>query len=358
MAQPGSPKASTRSSGGPTIIDVAREAGVSYTTVSRVINNKHNVRSDKRERVLLAMQRLGYVVNQHARMLAGGRSQMIGLLVQDLGTAYISEIVRGIETALDTTPYDLLLYTTHRRPFRESSYLMQMSNGMVDGLLLVSPYQESLPIIRQRPIPHVIIDFGDDLQQSASVSATNWQGAYEATSYLIGLGHRRIACVTGLPGISSSERRVEGYCAALEAAGIPIDPQLICVGDFEFQGGVQAAKQLLDLDTLPTAVFACNDVSAFGVIDTLQAHHIRVPEDVSVIGFDDIPSSAYAHPSLTTIRQPLFEIGRTAMDLLLSLIAGEQTTTRQIELATTLVVRDSCQPPLKKTFDGKEVVVG
>jgi Transcriptional regulators len=345
MTRPSSPKASTRSSGGPTIIDVAREAGVSYTTVSRVINNKHNVRSDKRERVLRAMQRLGYVVNQHARMLAGGRSQMIGLLVQDLGTAYISEIVRGIETALDTTSYDLLLYTTHRRPFRETSYLMQMSNGIVDGLLLVSPYRESLPIVRQRPIPHVVIDFNDETQESASVSATNWQGAYEATSYLIGLGHRRIACVTGLPGIVSSDRRVEGYCAALEAAGIPIDPQLICVGDFEFQGGVRAGEQLLRLDTLPTAIFACNDVSALGVIDALQAHHIRIPEEVSVIGFDDIPSSAYAHPRLTTIRQPLFDIGRTAMELLLDMISGEELTAKQIELATSLVVRDSCQPP-------------
>jgi LacI family transcriptional regulator len=347
MTQPSSPKISTRSSGGPTIIDVAREAGVSYTTVSRVINNKHNVRSDKRERVLSAMQRLGYVVNQHARMLAGGRSQMIGLLVQDLGTAYISEIVRGIETALGTTSYDLLLYTTHRRPFRESSYLMQMSSGIVDGLLLVSPYQESLPIVHQRDIPHVIIDYGDDFQQSASVSATNWQGAYEATSYLIGLGHRRIACVTGLAGVSSSDRRVEGYCAALKAAGIALDPELICAGDFNFQGGVQAANQLLTLPQLPTAVFACNDVSALGVIDTFKANQIRIPKDVSVIGFDDIPSSAYAHPSLTTIRQPLFEIGRTAMSLLLSLLAGEHVSTRQIELATTLVVRESCHPPLQ-----------
>lgn len=151
--------------------------------------------------------------------------------------------------------------------------------------------------------------------------------------------------MTGLPGIVSSDRRVEGYCAALEAAGIPIDPQLICVGDFEFQGGVRAGEQLLRLDTLPTAIFACNDVSALGVIDALQAHHIRIPEEVSVIGFDDIPSSAYAHPRLTTIRQPLFDIGRTAMELLLDMISGEELTAKQIELATSLVVRDSCQPP-------------
>lgn len=356
MAQPEFSKTSTRTLAGVTIIDVAREAGVSYTTVSRVINAKDNVRPDKRERVLAAMERLGYVVNQHARTLAGGRSQMVGMLVHDLSTNYVSEIVRGIETSLDATPYDLMLYTTHRRPGRESSYIAQMSNGIVDGLLIVSPRtdRETLALLRQREVPHVIIDHRDPTGHNPTVSVTNWQGAYEATSYLLELGHRRIGFITGALDIDCSQERFYGYRTALEAAGLAVDVSLVREGDFQRQRGYEAASELLALPERPTAIFASNDLSAFGALEAIHDHGLQVPDDISLVGFDDIPPAAHVHPALTTVRQPLHHMGQVAMEMLLHSIEG-RSAVEQAELPTELVIRRSCQAPRRPHRRREEV---
>lgn len=345
MSQPEYQKVSARSSSGVTIIDVAREAGVSYTTVSRVINDKDNVRPDKRERVLAAMSRLGYVVNQHARTLAGGRSQIIGMIVHDLGTNYVAEIVRGIETALDSTSYDLMLYTTHRRPGRESSHIIQMSNGMVDGLLLFSPRanEDALSALNQRGVPHVIIDNRDRTSQHSTISVTNWQGAFEATNYLVSLGHRRIGFITGALDTDCSHERLSGYKAALDAAGLAVDAALVREGNFQRQPGYRCACELLSLHERPTAIFASNDVSAFGALEAIRDHGLRVPDDISLVGFDDIPPAAHLHPALTTVRQPLQRMGERAMEMLLRVIEGRQSAIVHAELPTELVVRRSCQ---------------
>ena len=173
-----------------TIIDVAREAGVSYTTVSRVINNKDNVKPETRERVLMAMTRLGYVVDQRARSLAGGRSQVIGLLVHDVGTSYIGEVIRGIDAELSSNQYDLLLYTTHRRKTKESAYVVTLTRGLADGLLLVLPRDPGayLETLRLHRFPHVLIDHRGVDEETPAVAAANQQGAYSATTYLTELG--------------------------------------------------------------------------------------------------------------------------------------------------------------------------
>jgi LacI family transcriptional regulator len=325
-----------------TIVDVAHEAGVSYATVSRVINNLDHVKPDKRERVLRAMTRLGYTPNQQARSLAGGRSQVIGLVVRDLGTGYIGEIVRGIDDELAAAQYDMMLYTTHRRKTKESVYVTSLAQGMTDGLLLVLPenIETYLQTLRQRHFPFVLIDH-QGTGETESVGATNRQGGYDATQYLIKLGHCRIGFITGSLDLGCARDRLAGYKAALIDWGLSIDPALIQEGDFQQPRGFACAQVLLSLPDQPTAIFVSNDVMAFGVMEAVRDRGLRIPDDVSIIGFDDIPQAASVYPPLTTIRQPLAEMGATATRMLLELINNPDQPAQRIELPTELIVRAS-----------------
>ena len=333
----------SRSSGNVTIIDVAQAAGVSYATVSRVLNNDRHVKPDTRDRVIRSVTRLGYTVNQQARTLAGGRSHVVGLLVPDLGTGYIGEIIRGIDEELSAAQYDLMLYTTHRRKTKESSYVASLTQGMADGLLLVLPRDpaEYLSSLRQRHFPYVLIDHQGISEAESAVGAANRQGGYAATKYLVELGHRRIGFITGTLDLGCSRDRREGYRSALRDLGVPIDPDLIREGDFEQPRGYTAAMELLDLAQPPTAIFASNDVMAFGVMEAVRVRGLRIPEDVSIVGFDNIPQSAHVSPQLTTIEQPLAEMGRDATRRLLSLIENPDLPLTRVELPTKLVVRAS-----------------
>jgi len=330
-----------------TIVDVAQEADVSYATVSRVINNGAHVRPEKRERVLRAMAKLGFTVNQQARSLRAGRSQVIGLLVHDLGTSYIGEIIRGIEAELSAASYDLMLYTTHRRKTKEATYVSAITRGMADGLLLVLPrnpeaYLESL---RQRRFPYVLVDHQGIDETGPAVGATNFQGAYDATQHLLSLGHRRIGFITGQMEMGCSRDRLAGYRAALLATGIPPDPQWVREGDFFQPDGFAGAQALLALPQPPSAIFASNDVSAFGVMEAVRDAGKRLPDDMSIVGFDDIPQAAQVNPTLTTVRQPLEQMGRTAARMLLEIIGNEARPAARVELPTELIVRASTRPP-------------
>lgn len=327
-----------------TIIDVAREAGVSYATVSRVVNGKAHVTSEKRERVLRTMARLGYVANQQARSLAGGRSQVVGLLVPDLGTGYIGEIIRGIDQELEHVQYDLMLYTTHRRRAKETSYVATLSRGLADGMLLVLPRDPGayLTALRQRGFPYVLIDHHGVDRTGPAVGATNWQGGYDATQYLIELGHRRIGFITGTLDLACSTDRLAGYQAALHDAGLPTPPELVQTGDFFQPSGYRGTRELLALPERPTAIFASNDVMAFGVMEAVREHGLRIPHDISIVGFDDVPQAAHVHPPLTTVRQPLEEMGRAATRMLMSLIEKPQQSLSRIDLPTQLIIRNSC----------------
>jgi LacI family transcriptional regulator len=329
-----------------TIVDVADEAGVSYTTVSRVINNKGNVRPETRERVLMAMTRLGYVVDQRARSLAGGRSQVIGLLVPDAGTSYIGEVIRGIDAELVTAQYDLILYTTHHRKTKESAYVVTLTRGLADGLLLVLPRNPKacMETLRQHHFPHVLIDHRGSGDAVPAVAAANWQGAYSATEHLIELGHQRIGFVTGDMDQICAQDRLAGYETALADHGITLDPELVYEGDFFQHSGYAGANALLELNSPPTAIFASNDVSAFGVMEAVREHGLRIPDDISIVGFDDIPQAAHVHPPLTTVRQPLEEMGRTATRMLLEHIKDSHCPLKRVELPTELVLRQSCCP--------------
>lgn len=326
-----------------TIIDVAKEAGVSLTTVSRVLNNEDHVRPEKRERVLHAVKRLGYTTNLQARSLRGSRSNLVGLLVRDLGTDYIGEIIRGIDLELADNKYDLMLYTTHRRQVQESAYVTSLTRGMADGLLLVLPRDPEayLVSLRERNFPYVLIDHQGIDERGPAVGATNWQGGYDATRYLLSLGHRQIGFITGHMEMGCSRDRLEGYRAALKEAGVPFDSILVRDGDFHQPRGYGATMELLSLENPPTAVFASNDVMAFGAMEAVREHGKRVPEDISIVGFDDIPRAAQVHPPLTTVRQPLEAMGRRAAQMLLEIIENPKRPHERIELPTELVVRNS-----------------
>lgn len=337
---------SARRSKNVTIMDVAEEAGVSYSTVSRVVNNKDVVDEHTRARVMQAITKLGYVANRQARSLAGGSSQVIGLLVRDLGTGYIGEIIRGIDDELAQAQYDLMLYTTHRRRTKESAYVTMMAQGVADGLLLVLPRHPEayLVSLTERNFPYFLIDHQGIAKDEPAVAAANWQGGFAATDHLIALSHRRIGFVTGNLSMGCSLDRLAGYRAALEQHGIPADEDLIQEGNFFQSDGYAAGEALLDLEDPPTAVFASNDVMAFGVMDAVRDRGFRIPGDISIVGFDDIPQAASVHPPLTTVRQPLEEMGRVAARSLLALIDDPRRTADRIELPTELVVRQSCRP--------------
>jgi LacI family transcriptional regulator len=292
------------------------------------------------------MQRLGYVANRQARSLAGGRSNTIGVLVPDLGTGYIGEIIRGIDAELGLCGLDLVLYTTHRTASKEANYVADLASGMVDGVLLVLPRNpvDYVGTLTQLKFPFVLIDHQGTGRECPAVGATNWQGAYDATEYLIKLGHARIGFVTGSTDLGCAVDRLAGYRAALRTYHIPEDPDLIYEGTFFQPDGYAGASAFLGLSNPPTAIFSSNDVMAMGVMDAVRNRGLRIPDDVSVIGFDDIPQASLVRPALTTVQQPLEKMGRVATQMLLDLLQRPDRETERIELPTKLIARESCRP--------------
>lgn len=328
-----------------TIFDIAKAAGVSSSTVSRVVNNTGRIGEETRARVLAHMQAMGYVPNEHARRLAGTtRSQVIGLLVHALGTEYIGEIIRGIEEQLEAADYDLVVHTTHRRRGREAEYVSTITQRHADGLLLVVPIgrEEYLDRLDELHFPYVLVDVdGEDASKHPSVGTTNRQGAYEAVCHLLELEHRRIAFITDTPDITSAVERLKGYQAALAQFGVPYDPNLVCEDNFVKPNPRALLEKLLTLPQPPTAILTSSDPIAFSLQETLREAGLDVPGDISVVGFDDIPQSGTEYRKLTTVRQPLYEMGAEAARMLLELIEDPELPPRHVQLATRLVVRGS-----------------
>ncbi|HEX2908907.1 MAG TPA: LacI family DNA-binding transcriptional regulator [Phototrophicaceae bacterium] len=332
---------------GVTIMDVARASGVSYATVSRVLSGYEFVRESTRHRVLEAVENLGYVANLQARSLAGGRTQIIGLLVPNLDNGYVGTVIRGIDQELERANYDLMLYTSHRHPDSESFYVNAIANGLTEGLLLIAPLVPAtyLNALRERNFPYVLIDQVDTTENGSVVEATNWQGAYEATRYLSQLGHTRIAFITGALAVRNAVDRLLGYKAALTDCNLRVREELIVEGDYQQQTGYETTKRLLQrVSPLPTAIFAANDLTAFGAMDAAREYGLSIPNDISIIGFDDIPQASLVYPKLTTVRQPLEQMGQVAVKLLLARIEDQNSPPQRVTLATQLVVRDSCGP--------------
>ena len=331
-----------------TISEIAEEIGVSTMTVSRVLNGRPDVAPATRERVERLVAERGYARNRAASALRKGRSGLIDLVVVALDSAYHLEIIRGVEERLETTGFRMALSATYDQWQRERQWLEKVIDGSTDGAILVlaDGHAAHLSQLRRRDIPFVVIDHRGELgPDTPSVGATNWAGGRMACEHLLALGHRRIATISGTPALGCSQERLSGYRAALEAAAVPIDPALIRIGDFRYEAGYRETLALLDLPEPPTAIFAGNDMQAVGALNALRARGVSVPAQMSVVGFDDVDIGARISPSLTTVRQPLAQMGSFAATMLLQLIAGEPLATSRIELATELIVRESSAPP-------------
>ncbi|QBD74600.1 LacI family transcriptional regulator [Ktedonosporobacter rubrisoli] len=340
-----------------TIRDIARLAGVSKSTVSRVLNTKQDVDPATRERVLRVIEEQTFVLDMSAAKLAGGRSRLIGSLVPSLAWPLMSEIMRGISDVVAQSPYELLLYSiTKNQVHEEQQQVISriLHSNLASGLLAVFPGPATpyLTELYEKGFPVVIIDDRGEPTSVPWVSADNRVGAYAATRYLLQMGHRRIAYIQGPVEYRASQARYQGYCDALQEAGLAIDPTLIQQGDFTPTSGCAPAEIFLSMADRPTAIFAGNDQMAYDVLTVAHKHGLRIPRDLSLVGFDDIPPSAYLSPPLTTVQQPFYQMGKQAAELLLSLLDVSSSSalntlskSLSIRLVTDLVVRDSCSPP-------------
>ena len=335
-----------------TIASIASLAGVSIPTVSRVLHNRPDVAPETRKRVEQAIEESGFVRNRVKHPVRKS-SHIVDVLVPGLDTLYSVEIVRGVEEVLARTEFRLALSITHDSFQLEQRWLTKVLNGgATDGAILVlsQGQQQYFDTLHHHQIPFVAVDQRGELGADIpSVGATNWLGGRIATEYLISLGHRRIAIISGPSLLRCSQDRLAGYRFALEDAGIPFDPELVRFGAFLQQDGYDQSCALIDLPDRPTAIFAGNDVQAMGVYGALRSNGLSIPDDMSVIGFDDVAISSVVTPALTTVRQPLIEMGRFATTMLLHLIAGEPLDSTRVELTTTLTMRDSCAPNRVRT---------
>jgi LacI family transcriptional regulator len=327
-----------------TIREVAREAGVSVATVSRALNDKGSVREDTRQRVREAAERLRYVPHGAARSLITKCTNTVGVLLPDLYGEFFSEVIRGIDQVARRTRYHLLVSSSHddREEVEAAFHAMR---GRVDGLVVMTPEidAETLEAYLPSTVPAVLLNCRVDGEAFDSITIDNYGGAYAMVRHLIGIGHTRIALICGAAGNRDASERVRGYRDAMAVLGGEWSPELELPGDFTEESGHAAVAALLRLPRRPTAVFASNDSMAIGALSALGEEGIPVPDDMAVVGFDDIPIARYVTPALTSVHVPITELGARGMKSLLEGLEVENRHMRRHETLTTrLVVRASC----------------
>jgi len=332
-----------------TIRGVASAAGVSIATVSRVLNGRPDVAPETREAVLRAVREQGFSTNRNARALSGGRTGLIGVTLPMIEAAYFGSILSGTSEALYEQDMRVVLCPTLHQHDREVTLLDRLVRGTTDGAVLMLPEESSaeLRALQDQGFPFVVVDPRVTLEEGIPVvSAAHAAGARAATEHLLQLGHRRIGAITGPRAWLASTERLNGYHGALGSAGVSPDPALVAESDFRTGPVTEAAAgAMLDLPDPPTAIFAFNDNAAVSVVHVARARGLRIPEDLSVVGFDDSEQAAIVTPPLTTVRQPLAELGRMAVSLLLRVLENQRHDALRIELATKLVVRESTAAP-------------
>jgi LacI family transcriptional regulator len=323
-----------------TIGDVAAQAGVSIATVSKVINGRYGVAPATLERVQSVIDELGYESSLVARSLRSRRTNVLGIVVADI-EPFSAELLKGAGAAIRERGYELIVYSGsgHGKDNSgwERRYISRLGGTLTDGIILVTPTVVDV----DDGTPLVAVDPHTGPSNLPSVHSDNLAGAITATRHLLELGHRRIGFLAGRPDLESARQREQGYCRALSDAGLPVDTNLIRVGDYDLEMSQEPARQLLTLDDRPTAIFAANDLSAMQTMHVARTLGLAIPRDVSVVGFDNIPESALIEPPLTTIDQSIQEMGRRAVELLIAVVEGETGLTQQVTLPTRLIVRQS-----------------
>jgi DNA-binding LacI/PurR family transcriptional regulator len=327
-----------------TIAHIAAEAGVSAPTVSKVINGRADVSQETRERVEAVIRANGYERSRKSVRPA----PLLEVIFHELESDWALEIIMGVETV--AREHDLAVVLSEmqgrRTPGRSwlEGVLARRPMGIIAVLSDLSEGQRAL--LRSRGVPLVVVDpTGEPRHDTPSIGATNWSGGLAATRHLLSLGHRRIGVVSGPENVLCSRARLDGYRAAMDEAGVPIDPALIRYGNFHVQEGTTEGRALLQLPDRPTAIFAGNDLQALGVYQAAREARLHIPEDLSVVGFDDLPVASWVGPPLTTVRQPLVQMAVAAARLVLRLANGEHPSQTRVELATELIVRESTAPP-------------
>ncbi|ELK8293421.1 substrate-binding domain-containing protein [Vibrio cholerae] len=327
-----------------TMKDIARLAGVSTSTVSHVINKSRFVSDEIAERVNNAAQQLNYAPSALARSLKMNRTKTIGMLVTTSTNPFFGEVVKGVERSCYHKGYNLILCNTEGDNQRMKASINTLLQKRVDGLLLMCSTLEGerLDVFDRYPdIPVVVMDWGPILFASDKIQDNSLQGGYMAAKHLIECGHKEIGCITGPLIRHQAQMRYEGYKRALAEAGIAINPDWIVESDFECEGGYQAFEKLYERGKLPSALFVSNDMMAMGVIQAASQRDLRVPDDLSLIGYDDVHIAKFMTPALTTIHQPKYRLGKAAVDTLLYRLENPDTTAQVVQLEPTLVVRNS-----------------
>jgi LacI family transcriptional regulator len=328
-----------------TIKDIARRVGVSPSVVSRALNNKYGVKEATRQAIAEAAKEMGYHPNVAARSLVTRRSQTIGVIIPDISEPFYSRVIKGMQYIADEAGYTLLFSNSYES-LEQSKVVQKMVDGQrVDGLIIVGSSRaerDYISSLTAKGTPFVVIErHFSDLNMNC-IWVDNVVGGYIATKHLIECGHRRIAHITGDLSFEVAADRVKGYRKALDEAGIPYSPKLVLPGSFVWQDGYAAMKQLLSDTPRCTAVFAGNDSMAYGALQAIAEAGLSVPQDISVVGFDDLEFSSLTNPPLTTVRQPRYEMGRDAMRLLLARMdAGNQGDGMKICYPPEMVVRRS-----------------
>lgn len=333
---------------GVTIKDIARLANVSVTTVSRVINNKsEGVSAETRQKILQLVEELGYKPNAIARGLVTKKTKTIGLIVPDISNPFFPDIARGVEDGAHIYGYNVFLCNTDDDLEKEIEYINALNEKYVDGIIFTgtgsissSNFRHIMELIKSG-IPVVMMDRRIDSDEIYGVFVDNFEGGYLAARHLVELGHRKIACITGPLKVKNARERLEGYKKALSESGIEIDERLIYEGDYKMAGGMVGMEKLLKENEEITAVFTCNDLMAYGAYKTIRSLGRRIPDDISVVGFDDIQLSQIVEPSLTTVKQPSYDMGLAAARMLIKLVEGKKVKERVMVFKPQLVVRRS-----------------
>ncbi|MBQ4845915.1 LacI family DNA-binding transcriptional regulator [Pseudoalteromonas sp. MMG005] len=332
-----------------TINSVATYAGVSKKTVSRVLNNEPNVSPATREKVLKVFKELDYTPNPIARGLARNRSFIIGCLYDNPSKSYITRVQSGALEACHKHNYNLLI---HPCELRGDALIANIENllttSRLDGLVLTPPFSDSIELIeflKRKNVNYARVASAIEDDESISVRSNDEQGAFEITEHLIELGHANIAFIKGHPDHSATEQRFSGYQRALSTHNIAFNNALVAEGNFSYHSGADSAKAILDITPRPSAVFASNDYMAAAVLKLATQRHLKVPEDISIAGFDNAPIARHIWPGLTTIAQPVEEMTRQAVELLINQIGGADVGVLQTTLEAKLITRESTAKP-------------